>query len=111
MERMLNNLGVKNFVMAEDGVEAVETFRKGTFDVILMDIGMPRMDGMEATRQIRLLDKHVVIIACTANATMSQHAECLKIGMNEVITKPVIKETLKNVILSSFKTTDYHNKA
>lgn len=82
---------------ATDGVEAVEAARTGRFDLILMDIKMPRMDGVTATREIRALPGQpgrVPIIALTANADPEDAAAYLKAGMNGVVEKPMKPENL-----------------
>lgn len=82
---------------ATDGVEAVEAARTGRFDLILMDIKMPRMDGVTATREIRALPGaagRVPIIALTANADPEDAAGYLKAGMNGVVEKPMKPENL-----------------
>ena len=80
-----------------DGVEAIEAARAGRFDVILMDIKMPRMDGVSATREIRKLPApagRVPIIALTANADSDQVAEYLAAGMGSVVEKPIKPDRL-----------------
>ena len=82
---------------ATDGIEAVEAARTGRFDLILMDIKMPRMDGVTATREIRALPGapgRVPIIALTANADPEDAAAYLKAGMNGVVEKPMKPENL-----------------
>jgi two-component system, sensor histidine kinase len=82
---------------AEDGDEAVEAARSGRFDLILMDIKMPRMDGVSATRAIRALPGPVgrtPIIALTANADPEDAAGYLAAGMNGVVEKPMKPEQL-----------------
>jgi CheY-like chemotaxis protein len=82
---------------AEDGVEAVEAAKTGRFDLILMDIKMPRMDGVEATRAIRALGgRHAVvpIIALTANADPEDAVGYLASGMSSVVEKPIKPEAL-----------------
>lgn len=82
---------------AEDGVEAVEAARSGRFDLILMDIKMPRMDGVEATRAIRALPgpaAQTPIIALTANADPDDARAYLSAGMNAVVEKPIKPERL-----------------
>ena len=90
---------------AWNGQEALDTFERepeGTFDVIIMDIMMPVMDGLEATRRIRNLDKkdagYIPIIAMTANAFREDVQKSLDAGMNEHISKPVDIETIMMVI-------------
>ena len=80
-----------------DGVEAVEAARSGRFDLILMDIKMPRMDGVTATREIRALAGRagrVPIIALTANADPEDAEGYLRAGMNGVVEKPMKPENL-----------------
>ncbi len=82
---------------AEDGLEAVEAARTGRFDVILMDIRMPRMDGVEATRAIRALPGAagaVPIIALTANADPDDAKTYLACGMHSVVEKPIKPDRL-----------------
>ncbi|MES3029959.1 MAG: response regulator [Pseudomonadota bacterium] len=82
---------------AVDGVDALEAARTGRFDLILMDIKMPRMDGVTCTREIRALPGaagRVPIIALTANADPEDAAGYLKAGMNGVVEKPMKPENL-----------------
>jgi len=98
--RLLKRVGV--FVdVAENGKIAVDRFAKspeGTYDAILMDVRMPVMDGLEATRQIRSLPRNdaktVTIIAMTANAYQQDIKECLAAGMNSHLAKPVEPDDL-----------------
>lgn len=81
--------------LVSDGEEAVETFQKsavGSFDAVLMDIQMPRMDGWEATKQIRKLDRadaSLPIFAMSANAFLEDRRRSMEVGMNGHISKPV----------------------
>jgi len=87
--------------VAEDGEEAVEAARTGRFDLILMDIRMPRMDGVAATRAIRALPGRVggvPIIALTANADPDDCESYLAAGMNGVVEKPMKPEHLLNAL-------------
>ena len=86
---------------AQDGVEAVEAARSGRFDLILMDIKMPRMDGMEATKVIRSMSGpagQVPIIALTANADPEDAKAYLACGMCSVVEKPIKPERLLNAM-------------
>ena len=105
-EFMLQNEGA-DVIKAWNGQEAVELFRKsepGEFDVILMDIMMPVMNGYEATKMIRSLDredaKEVPIIAMTANAFTEDRIRAKEAGMDEHVAKPVDVELLMKVIYS-----------
>jgi CheY-like chemotaxis protein len=96
--KMLNNMGYEP-VTAENGLKVVELLKTERFDLILMDVQMPEMDGLEATKHIR--DKNAiqpVIIAMTANAMSGDQEECLKAGMDDYMSKPVRIETLKTMI-------------
>ena len=103
-EFMLQNEGA-DVTKAWNGQEAVELFRKsepGEIDVILMDIMMPGINGYEATKMIRSLDredaKEVPIIAMTANAFTEDRIRAKEVGMDEHITKPVDVKLLVKVI-------------
>ena len=88
----------------EDGEEAVEAARSARFDLILMDIRMPRMDGLQATRLIRQLPGpagQVPIIALTANADPEDAASYIACGMHEVVEKPIKPERLLEAINSA----------
>ena len=74
--------------LASNGYEAIEKLEKGKFDLILMDVNMPGMDGMEATREIRKFNKDIPIIALTAVEIEEMREEILKSGMNDIIVKP-----------------------
>jgi two-component system sensor histidine kinase/response regulator len=89
---MLTNLG-HEVTLASNGKEAVENAKSGQFDFILMDVQMPVMDGLEATRLIRELEKqsdlHIPIIALTAHAMKGDRERCLEAGMDDYISKPI----------------------
>lgn len=86
---------------AVNGIEAVEMARMNPYSLILMDIRMPRMDGLEATRRIRIFDKDIPIIAVTANAFNSDRMNALDAGCNEYLTKPVKKQELLSILEST----------
>ncbi|MGN5041071.1 response regulator [Aeromonas sp. 3P] len=91
--------------VVNNGREAVERVAEQPFDVILMDLQMPVLDGLDATRQIRkMVDKHdVPIIALTASAMPGDKERCLGVGMNGYVTKPVSKLDLYNNLLQWVK--------
>jgi len=87
---------------ANDGQEAVNLYKTNNINLIFMDIQMPNMSGFEATEQIRLLEKngdHIPIIALTARTIKGERERCLKNGMDDYITKPVILERIEKCIV------------
>ena len=86
---------------AENGRQAIEQLKTKTYDLVLMDMQMPEMDGLEATRHIRAQSQYTLlpIIAMTANAFAEDRERCLKAGMNDFIVKPVDPEELKMLLL------------
>ncbi len=97
---LLNDVGFK-VDAAEDGEQAVALAERGCYDLILMDVQMPLLDGLEATRQIRALPAYaeVPIIALTANAFDEDVAVCLAAGMNAHLGKPVDPDALFAALL------------
>jgi len=88
--------------MAENGLIALEKINQSKFDIVLMDVKMPVMDGLEATQRIRKSDiqtiREVVILGLTANAIPEQIQLCIDIGMNDCITKPIDPNELMHKI-------------
>ena len=87
--------------VANDGIEAVGKASAGSFDVILMDMQMPRMNGLEAARAIRAMPRHAEtpIIALTANAYDDDRAHCMAAGMDDFLSKPTSPEALFATVL------------
>jgi two-component system sensor histidine kinase/response regulator len=100
--------------LASNGIEAVEAFKKGDFDLIIMDIQMPEMDGFEATRAIRKLEagdpqqspianhqssiQGIPIVAMTAHAMKGDREKCIDAGMDDYVSKPIKPEAFYSVI-------------
>jgi CheY-like chemotaxis protein len=97
--RAIEKANHKVFV-ANNGREAVEAWQKQRYDVVLMDVQMPEMDGFEATQKIRQLEghgdgaPHTPIVAMTANAMKGDKERCLAAGMDGYVSKPVKRQTL-----------------
>lgn len=96
---IIENEGAK-VTCATNGKEAVDIYKNApeSFDIILMDIMMPEMDGYEATRMIREMDLNIPIVAMTANAFMEDKIKAKKAGMNAHVSKPLDKDILIRVI-------------
>lgn len=87
-----------NILWAHTGIEALELYRKKNPALILMDISMPEMSGLEATRIIRKSDSHIPIVALTAFAFDSDKTTALEAGCNEYMSKPIQARLLKEII-------------
>ncbi|MEM6345652.1 MAG: response regulator [Bacteroidota bacterium] len=97
IRKVLQRMGFSAITIANNGCEAVKSFQEGTFNLILMDMQMPQMDGLEATRQIRQISQnkhHPIIIALTANAMPEDREKCLSAGMNDYLSKPFKPDAL-----------------
>ncbi|QDT65828.1 ammonium transporter [Calycomorphotria hydatis] len=107
---LLNSVGYE-VETASNGLEAVEAVQAKTFDAVLMDCQMPIMDGFEATRKIRAIEKSsgplgkagkpLPVIALTANAVKGDRERCLEVGMDGYLTKPIERAKLLEVIAES----------
>ncbi len=97
---VLLNRGGLEVGCAENGWEAVEMVSAGIYDLILMDVQMPEMDGLAATRKIRSMagKKDIPILAMTANTSAEDIRACLEAGMHDVVSKPVNPENLFSMI-------------
>jgi len=98
--RILEQMGYRADV-ASNGIEAIESVERQEYDVILMDVQMPEMDGLEATRQIvsRWSEHHPHIVGLTANAMQGDREMCLAAGMNDYITKPIRIDELVSALM------------
>ena len=92
------------FDIARTGVEALKLWRDHHYDVILMDIQMPEMDGFTATSQIRKMEKdsgadETPIIGMTAHALVGDKDKCIAVGMNAYLPKPIVETDLKTQLI------------
>ncbi|MFP4055013.1 MAG: response regulator, partial [Phycisphaerae bacterium] len=100
--RMLAKLGYRAEV-AGNGAEAIRALAEVDYDVVLMDVQMPQLDGLEATQKIRrgedgVRNPQVPIIAMTANAMTGDRDECLSVGMNDYVSKPIDSRRLAEAL-------------
>jgi CheY-like chemotaxis protein len=105
-QQMLARLGYRVDV-AGNGEEVLQALERQHYDVVLMDVQMPEMDGLEATRRIHAQwppEQLPYIVAMTAYALMGDAEKCLAAGMNDYISKPVQLEKLVNALEHSQKT-------
>ncbi|MEZ5635633.1 MAG: response regulator [Burkholderiaceae bacterium] len=101
--RLLQQMGYRAD-LAGNGVEAVESLERQTYDVVLMDVQMPEMDGLEAARRITQrwpAGQRPRIIAMTANAMQGDREECLAAGMDDYLTKPIRVDRLVEALGNS----------
>jgi CheY-like chemotaxis protein len=101
-EMMLRSLGC-SAVIAADGEKALEQLAAGAFDLVLMDMQMPVMDGLEATRRLRAREAatgapRLPVVALTANAMAENRAECLASGMDQFLPKPIRIDELQAML-------------
>jgi signal transduction histidine kinase/DNA-binding response OmpR family regulator len=100
--RLLQKMGYRADV-AGNGIEAIEAVQRQTYDVVLMDVQMPEMDGLEATRRIVQRwspGQRPRIVAMTANAMQGDREACLAAGMEDYVTKPIRVEVLRQALLA-----------
>jgi CheY-like chemotaxis protein len=98
VHHILKRLGYEPEIV-ENGFEVLESLGEKSFDIILMDMQMPEMDGLEATRRIRLdLQEQPVIVALTANTMQGDEERCIQAGMDDYLRKPLKQEELKNML-------------
>ena len=100
--RMLEQMGYRAD-LASNGLEAIESLERQPYDVVFMDVQMPEMDGLEATRKIRTMPAFIQprIIAMTANAMQGDREMCIEAGMDDYISKPIRPHELTDVLLRS----------
>jgi CheY-like chemotaxis protein len=104
-QAMLAKLGY-SVDLASDGAEAVQAVRRQRYDLVLMDIQMPRVDGLQATRRISSHFRNGMrpwIVAMTATATADDRRRCKKAGMDDYIPKPVTRAKLVDALMKCVK--------
>jgi CheY-like chemotaxis protein len=90
--------------LASNGIEAIECIERQSYDVVLMDVQMPEMDGLEAARRITSrwpADERPRIVAMTANAMQGDRGQCLAAGMDDYVTKPIRVDALVTALLAT----------
>ena len=100
---LFKNLGYEIDIVS-NGKEAIENINKKEYDIVFMDIMMPEMDGLEATREIRAMSNELPIIALTADLGNETKKNAYKSGINEFIGKPIKSDELKKIMIKWFKT-------
>ena len=101
--RLLQQMGYRAD-LASNGIEAIECVQRQTYDVVLMDVQMPEMDGLEASRRITArwrAEQRPRIVAMTANAMQGDREECLAAGMDDYVTKPIRVDALVEALLAA----------
>lgn len=107
LEALLNSLGISNCEVERDGLDAVNRIKQDdNFDILLMDVRMPIMNGLDATRQIRELGYDKPVIAVTANAFEEDQEGCLEAGMEHFLAKPLRLEDLQSVLNKALASTN-----
>ncbi len=100
--KLLEKLGLHSEV-ASNGLQAIRALENSHYDLVLMDVQMPEMDGIEATKLIRSgetkANSKISIIAMTANSTQDDIEICLRAGMDDYLSKPIIFQTLSQVLV------------
>jgi CheY-like chemotaxis protein len=94
---LLQRLGYRGDPV-RNGVECLEAVRRLPYDVILMDMQMPEMDGIECTRRLRAEGNNIRVIALTADALIDAQGRCLQAGMNDYVTKPIARDKLERAL-------------
>jgi len=93
--RCLGKLGVEDIVEAEDGVQALQLFEAGTFDVVLTDWNMPNMDGLTLLQEIRRRNREIPIVMITTEAERSRVVQAIQYGVSDYLVKPFTPDGLR----------------
>ncbi|MDD3288202.1 MAG: PAS domain S-box protein [Alphaproteobacteria bacterium] len=102
MKKLISSFGISNYKVVENGQKALDAYKAEKWDVILMDVHMPELNGFEATTAIRVLEKisgtRIPIVALTANAMTGDREKCLRYDMDDYISKPISIEAIKDIL-------------
>lgn len=102
IKKLLNRMKFQTYDIVENGIDALENYKKWHYDLILMDCHMPERNGYQATADIRDLEnesgKHIPIIALTADAMVGAREKCIAAGMDEYISKPINADEFQSVL-------------
>ncbi len=112
MKSLLKRMGLE-VTIAEDGDEAVQKVVTGSFDLVLMDVQMPKINGLEATRALRKMGIATPIVALTAHAMKGDDSRCIKAGCDDYLSKPIDRQKLLDVLTKYLpsKTEAVHDKS
>jgi len=105
MKEMLLSLGYSSITAVEDGQKCLEALRSASYDVVLMDLIMPVMDGFEATKHIRQMDRPPLVIAISAAVQNEDKDRCQKVGIDCYLPKPLLREHLDSALSPLVKRT------
>lgn len=103
VSRIISKMG-GSVETAEDGLQGVEKISHNFYDVVLMDLEMPKMDGMQALQKIRSLGINTHVIALTGHAYDDDRVRCLEAGFDDHVCKPINKSTLLRSVLKNLPT-------
>lgn len=93
--RCLNKLGIEDVVEAEDGQQALEAFEMGTFDIVLSDWNMPKMDGLALLKEIRQRNKDIPVVMITTESERARVVTAIQAGCSDYLVKPFTPDGLK----------------
>ena len=103
LKDILTKDGYEVVAEAQNGLEAIERYSEFKPDLVFMDITMPEMDGIEATRKIKKMDSRANIVACAAMGQQEQVIEAIKAGVKDFIVKPFVKEVTLEAVMKIFE--------
>ena len=110
LKEQLQALGVQ-VTLAEDGLQALLRWHEGTFDLVITDVNMPKLDGYRLTQRLRELNADIPIIGVTANAMREEGEHCLAAGMSAWLVKPLSLKTLRQTLSAYCKQSELANLA